>query len=84
MICTSLRKWLNELKTNGILKEVDRAIDLKYELAAVGKKSDGKYAVRFNRVNNASMPVVTGIEANRELLAHALGVRKEQVVEHFA
>ncbi|MDN5344509.1 MAG: 2,5-furandicarboxylate decarboxylase 1 [Clostridia bacterium] len=84
MVCTSLRQWLAVLEARGVLKHVQREVDLHFELAAVGKKADGRYALQFEKIRGASIPVVTGIAGTRELLGLALGVPREQIVEHFA
>ncbi|AOQ22908.1 Phenolic acid decarboxylase subunit C [Moorella thermoacetica] len=84
MVCTSLRQWLAELEKKELLRHVHKEVDLRYELAAVGQKADGCYALQFHKVRNASMPVVTGIAATRDILALAMGVPREEIVEHFA
>ncbi|WP_434075858.1 UbiD family decarboxylase [Moorella naiadis (nom. illeg.)] len=84
MTCFSLRQWLSVLEQNGCLRHVQKEVDLHYELAAIGKKVAGRYALQFNKIRNASIPVVTGIAGTRDLLAMAMGVRREQIVEHFA
>lgn len=84
MKITSLRQWLAELDKAEILKYVNKEVDLSYELAAVGKKADGRYAIQFNKPGDSAVPVVTGITGSRELLARAMGVPVDQVAEHFA
>jgi 2,5-furandicarboxylate decarboxylase 1 len=71
MSFTSLRAWLTELESKGRLKHIQKKVDLRYELAALGKKADGKYALVFDNAGNGSMPVITGIAGSRELLAMA-------------
>lgn len=84
MSVTSLRQWLDELDAKGHLKHVNREVDLKYELAALGKKADGRYALLFDDVRNSSMPVVTGIAGRRDLFAMAMGVPHDKLAERFA
>ncbi|CEP66492.1 UbiD decarboxylyase family [Moorella glycerini] len=84
MALTSLRQWLAELQQRGFLKHVNKEVDLHYELAAVGKKADGQFALQFNNAGNSSIPVVTGIAGTREILALAMGVARDQVAERFA
>lgn len=38
MAYSSLREWLEYLKRQDILKEINRPVDLTYEVAALGKK----------------------------------------------
>lgn len=84
MIYTSLRAWLSALEEKGYLRRISKAVDLRFELAALGKKADGKYPLYFERPGNSSMPVVTGIASTRELFAKAMGVATNEVVERFA
>lgn len=84
MSFTSFRSWLAELENQGLLKHVHKSVDLKHELAALGKKADGKYALQFDSVGNMGIPVVTGIANTRELFAHAMGVPCSDVAKHFA
>jgi UbiD family decarboxylases len=84
MVVKSLRSWLYRLRQEGILQYVNKEVDRRFELAAVSKKADGRYALQFNHVRGSSIPVVTNIAHSRELLALALGVPKEKLAEHFA
>ena len=56
------------------MRVVSRKVSLQHELAAVGKKADGRWAVRFNHPEDFDIPVVTGIAGSRALLAKAMGV----------
>ena len=80
----SLRDWLDILQKEGLLKTVSRQVSLEFELAALGKKADGKHALLFNHVHGAGMPVVTGIAGSRGMFAQALGVPVHKLVETFA
>jgi 2,5-furandicarboxylate decarboxylase 1 len=77
----SLRDWLKVLEGSGLLKTVSREVSLKHELAGVGKKADGHYAVLFNNVAGRKIPVVTGLASTREMFSKALDVPKEKLVE---
>ncbi len=77
----SLRDWLEVLKGDGLLKTVSRAVSLRHELAGLGKKADGKYALIFNNIAGAKLPVVTGLAGTRAMFAKALGVPTEMLVE---
>ncbi len=84
MKVTSLRQWLDVLKKDGLLKCIDKQVDPRFELAALGKQADGHYALQFNQVGNFGMPVVTEIAGGREFIARAMGVSVDKVAEHFA
>ncbi len=81
---TSMREWLDTLAQQDLLKLVNRRVSLSYELAAVAKKADGRWAVRFNHPEEFKMPVVAGFASSRALLAQAMGVAVERASEHFA
>lgn len=83
MAINSLRQWLALLDEEGLLKQVNKKVDLRYELAAVGKKAT-PYTVQFNRPGDYAIPVVTGIAGSRKLLARAMGVSTGEVATHFA
>jgi 2,5-furandicarboxylate decarboxylase 1 len=79
-----MRQWLEILAQEGLLKVVNRRVSLCHELAAVGKKADGRFALRFNHPEEFSVPVVCGFASSRALLAKAMGVPVERASEHFA
>jgi 2,5-furandicarboxylate decarboxylase 1 len=79
-----MRQWLEVLAQENLLKTVDRSVSLRYELAAVGKKCDGRWAVQFNHPEDFSIPVVAGFAGSRALLAKAMGVPVARASEHFA
>lgn len=84
MKSTSLRQWIGELKAAGLFRTVSREVDLRYELAALAKKADGRFAVQFNKPGKSSMPVVAGFAGSRAMIAQAMGVPVERVAEHFS
>jgi len=80
----SMREWLEVLEPAGLLRRVKREVRLEHELAALGKKADGRFALLFENVKGARMPVVAGLASSREMFARALAVRSDKVVERFA
>jgi len=90
MTCKSLREWLHILDEAGILKHVKKDVNLKYELAAVGKKACGKYALLFDKPVGENLPsnnttsVVTGIMGNRAMFAKAMETTIGNMSERFA
>ena len=83
MTITSMRQWLAVLAEEKLLKVVSRKVSLQYELAAVGKKADGRWAVRFNHPEDFDIPVVTGIAGSRALIAKAMGVAVPSALRAF-
>lgn len=90
MQCKSLREWMKSLEQNGLLKHVKKDVKLEFELAAVGKKACGKYALCFdhpvgqNLPKGNKIPVVTALTGNREMFAQAMGVTVAEMSGHFA
>ncbi len=83
MTMTSMREWLAVLAEEKLLKVVNRKVSLQHELAAVGKKADGQWALQFNHPEDFDIPVVTGFAGSRALLAKAMGVPVPSISEHF-
>ena len=51
----SLRGWMDVLQREGTLKTVSRDVSLDFELAALGKKADGKHTLLFNKVGKGNL-----------------------------
>ncbi|MEA2689521.1 MAG: 2,5-furandicarboxylate decarboxylase 1, partial [Candidatus Eremiobacteraeota bacterium] len=79
----SLRTWLDDLQAAGKLDVVDKTVDLRYELAAIAKRLDGR-AVVFTSVAGHAMPVVSGIVSTRAMIAGACGCDERELVRRFA
>ena len=90
MICQSLRDWMAVLEEDGVLRHVTREVRLEHELAAVGKKACGKYALCFDHPVgerlpvDSPIPVVTGMSGNRAMFAKAMGVTVGEMSLHFS
>ena len=90
MVSKSLREWLRVLEQDGVLKHVGREVNLEHELAAVGKKACGTYAVWFDKPigerlpKDNKIPVVTGICGNRAMFAKAMGVSAREMSGTFS
>lgn len=80
----SMREWMNVLEGLGKLKHVKKEVSTEYEIAAVGKKACGKYAVMFDNPRGNSIPVVTGLTGTREFFSKALNVPISELAPHFA
>jgi len=84
MTITSMRQWLAVLAEEKLLKVVSRQVSLQYELAALGKKADGRWALQFNHPEDFAIPVVTGFAGSRALIAKAMRVALPCISEHFS
>lgn len=79
----SMREWLEILEDMGKLKHVKKEVSIEFELAAVGKKTCGQYAVMFENLKENDMPVVTGLTGSREFFSKALNVPIPELATHF-
>jgi UbiD family decarboxylase len=74
----SLRGFLEQLKAQGKLKEVAKRLSPVFEVSA----SVGKEPTLFTNVNGSK--VVMNILGSRDLLAEALGVSPEKIIEYLS
>ncbi|MEM3264698.1 MAG: UbiD family decarboxylase [Thermoplasmata archaeon] len=84
----SMRQWMELLKNENHLIEINKKVDLRYELSAVGKKADGKYALQFKNVfyngREFKIPVVTNLLNTRQLIEKAIGAIPGHLLEYFS
>ena len=79
----SLREWIDILEDSHMIKHVRKEVSLEYEIAAIGKKACGKYALIFDNPKDSSIPVVTGLTGSREMLSKALNVPVPELASYF-
>ena len=79
----TFRTWLDALQADGRLDVVERTVDLRFELAAIAKRLDGR-AVLFTSVAGHTMPVVCGIVSTRAMIADACGCAERDLAHRFA
>ncbi len=79
----SLRGWLRTLEECGKLKTVSRAVDARFEAAAVAKKLSPDYCVRFDNIKGHTVPVVCGLASTREDFAKSMGLTVHELMERF-
>ena len=76
-----LRDWLRHLETSGRLAVAKEGVDLRYELAGIANRLDGKQATFFPKPNGHAVSVVSGLASNRAWIAEALGLRESELVD---
>ena len=76
-----LRDWLRHLETSGRLAVAKEGVDLRYELAGIANRLDGKQATFFPKPNGHEVSVVSGLASNRAWIAEALGLRESELVD---
>lgn len=79
----TLRSFIEELASKGMLKEVNVELSPKYEVAAAEKEFDKGEAILLKSIKGVSLPVIFNILNSKEKYAMALGVKQEYVYEHI-
>src|SRR3989304_10127517 len=80
------RGFLNFLEQNGKLVRVRREVDTRFEIAAGIRKVsdiDGPALLYENIKNHHGWRVAAGVFATRKLLALALGVAEQEMLDHY-
>src|SRR5258708_7889030 len=80
----TLRDWLDHLASRDRLAGIKPGIGLKFELAAVSKRLDGRKATFFPRPDGPGMPIVSRPLGERAWIADPLGGAGEGVLARFS
>lgn len=80
---TDLRRWLAHLSDSGRLAVARAGTPLKYRLAAVAKRLDGRQAVYFPAPDGHAVPVVSGFMSRRSWIAEAMAVPQSELLQRF-
>ena len=79
----SLRDWLDHLEARDRLKVLKPGTGLRFELAAIAKRLDGRCATLFPKPDGHSIPVVSGLISDRGWMAEAMGVEPAELLARF-
>jgi 2,5-furandicarboxylate decarboxylase 1 len=79
----TLRDWLDHLAASERLLVLKPGVDLKFELAAIAKRLDGRRATLFPKPGGHPIPVVSGLISDRGWMAEAMGVEPAEVLARF-
>jgi 2,5-furandicarboxylate decarboxylase 1 len=79
----NLREWLDRLAARNRIAMIRPGIGLKFDLAAIANRFDGRMATVFPQPGGHSMPVVSGILSDRNWMAEAMGVSPGELLAHF-
>ena len=77
-----LREFLGQLEKSGELIVIKKEISTEFEMSGLLKALDGK-PVLFEKVRGSQFRAMGNIFSTRELIARALGVRKEELVQNM-
>ncbi|MBT0159628.1 UbiD family decarboxylase [Candidatus Bathyarchaeota archaeon A05DMB-2] len=73
------RSFLEQLRQNGELTRISREVSTEYEMAGV-IEALGERPVLFENVKESSIPVVAGLVSSKELIARALGIKRDELL----
>jgi 2,5-furandicarboxylate decarboxylase 1 len=79
----SLRGWLAHLAATGRLVETVPGIDLRFTLAGVAKRLEGRQASYFPAPGGHEVPIVSGLLGARAWIAEAMGVAPAELLGAF-
>src|SRR5262245_42146064 len=79
----TLRDWLDRLAAQDRLTIAGPGVDLRFELAAIAKRLDGRRATRFPWPGAHRIPVVSGLVSDRQWIADAMGVEPGELLAAF-
>jgi UbiD family decarboxylase len=76
----NFREFLEKVEREGKLTRIKKEVSTDFEIANILAALDGKTVI-FDNVKNSTFSVAGNIVSSRELIASALGIRKEQLLE---
>jgi len=79
----TLRDWLDHLSARERLALIRPKVALRFELAAIAKRLDGRKATLFPRPDGHAMPIVSGLVSDRGWIAEAMGREPNEVLACF-
>src|SRR5947209_2859417 len=79
----TLRDWLDHLAARDRLAVIKPGVGLRFELAAIAKRLDGRKATLFPRPDGHRMPVVSGLLSDRAWIADAMGCDPHEMLAVF-
>jgi len=80
---TTLRDWLDHLAARERLAVIRPGTALRFELAAIAKRLDGRKATLFPHPGGHPIPVISGLVSDRQWIAEAMGVETGEVLTRF-
>jgi 2,5-furandicarboxylate decarboxylase 1 len=77
------RSFLEQLDKNGEITTIKKEVSTEYEMAGI-IDALGEKPVFFEKVKESTIPVVAGLVSSKELIARALGIKKEQLLHKLS
>jgi 2,5-furandicarboxylate decarboxylase 1 len=79
----TLRDWLDHLAARDRLAVIRPRTGLRFDLAAIAKRLDGRKATLFPRPGGHRIPVASGLVSDRGWIAEAMGREPGEILEYF-
>jgi 2,5-furandicarboxylate decarboxylase 1 len=79
----NLRGWLDHLRSRDRLVVARPGVDLKFGVAGIANRMDGRSATLFPRPGGHHVPIVSGLISNRAWMAEAMGVPQDRLIERY-
>ena len=74
------RTFLKQLDRNRELVKIGKEVSVEYQMAGI-IAALGEKPILFEKVKESSIPVVAGLVSSKELVARALNIKKEQLLQ---
>jgi UbiD family decarboxylase len=79
----NFRSFLDQLGKSGELTRISKEVSTEYEIAGI-IEALGEKPVLFEKVKEASIPVVAGLVSSKDLIARALGIDRGQLLHKLS
>jgi 2,5-furandicarboxylate decarboxylase 1 len=79
----NFRSFLEQLGKSGELTRVSKAVSTEYEMAGI-IEALGEKPVFFEKVKESAIPVVAGLLSSKELIASALGIKRDELLHKLS
>jgi 2,5-furandicarboxylate decarboxylase 1 len=76
----TLRDWLDHLAARERIAVTKPRVGLRFELAAIAKRLDGRKATLFPRPDGHAIPVASGLVSDRGWIAEAMGREPAEIL----
>ena len=79
----SLRGWLDHLRESDRLAMARSGVDLRFGVAGIANRLDGRSATLFPQPGGHPVPIVSGLLSDRAWMAEAMGVPQHGLIERY-
>ena len=79
----NFRSYLEQLGKSGELTRINKEVSTEYEMAGI-IEALGEKPVFFEKAKEADIPVVAGLLSSKELIARALGIKRDALLHRLS